>query len=440
MTPAVDVIVDRDDDIATVRTIHRLVTSHPTILAVSIAPDSRAAAAVVWAILRALGKRTEKLGGHTPRWSDAEVWLRAHEIGEVVVLHAEHLADTRERELCELGGRAGITVTFVYSGSDAAFRQPTITLDELIARRRPVCRADPAPAPWPRVPRSPPLRLRYDCVWSLPPEEFYRVDQLLFDACQALTRWLAVHPRAPRAQLAKAAAVVRSGQDANQRYIRHCATAIALLGASIHRLPPQPPLRARSLDSVEIEEALTYTSPPHAGFRLAEQLTGLPPDLLQLVGGDQITYDSLLDLPVPSSSRPVLRALSSANRAVLEPPPGHTHAAQSDMPHDRLEAALTYDRFAGIMARLIGGRRECIPAARLSRSIRGRLRELQASKIVEFDADVYRVSTIALYSSYQLPAPPPQPLRFMATEPLPARENPAAKHPGRIPAINPDFR
>jgi len=97
MTPAVDVIVDRNDDIATVRAIHRLAADHLEVLAINIAPDSRAAAAVNWAILRALGKRTDNLGNHTPQRSDAETWLRAHRIAEIIVLRAHHLVDCRER-------------------------------------------------------------------------------------------------------------------------------------------------------------------------------------------------------------------------------------------------------------------------------------------------------------------------------------------------------
>jgi hypothetical protein len=61
VSPAVDVIVDRHDDIATVRAIRELAAREPGVLAVSIAPGSQAEPAVVWAILRALGKRIEQL-------------------------------------------------------------------------------------------------------------------------------------------------------------------------------------------------------------------------------------------------------------------------------------------------------------------------------------------------------------------------------------------
>lgn len=41
MTAAVDVIVDRDDDIATVQAIHRLAAEQPTGLAIGVEPGTQ---------------------------------------------------------------------------------------------------------------------------------------------------------------------------------------------------------------------------------------------------------------------------------------------------------------------------------------------------------------------------------------------------------------
>ena len=65
MNPAVDVIVDRDDDIATVKAIHSLAVRQRGVLVIHIAPATREEPAVVWAILRALGKRIERLDRQT---------------------------------------------------------------------------------------------------------------------------------------------------------------------------------------------------------------------------------------------------------------------------------------------------------------------------------------------------------------------------------------
>ena len=46
---------------------------------------------MVWAILRALGKRIDQLTNNKVWWFDAERWLTAHRITEIAVLCAQHL-------------------------------------------------------------------------------------------------------------------------------------------------------------------------------------------------------------------------------------------------------------------------------------------------------------------------------------------------------------
>ena len=108
MMPTVDVIVDPDNDVATVKALHALAAREPGVLTVSIAPGSDAQPAVVWAILRALGKRIEQLPQTSFKvfWMDAERWLVAHQIAEMVVLSAQHLrggtAEQLERHVARL--------------------------------------------------------------------------------------------------------------------------------------------------------------------------------------------------------------------------------------------------------------------------------------------------------------------------------------------------
>ena len=72
--------------------------------------------------------------------------------------------------------------------------------------------------------------------------------------------------------------------------------------------------------------------------------------------------------------------------------------------------------WANILAKLLGGRRQCIPAARIPKFVRVQLDELRDIGAIALERGVYRVdgasverllvSDIALYSSYRLPAPP----------------------------------
>ena len=128
MNPAVDVIVDRDDDIATVKAIHSLAVRQRGVLVIHIAPATREEPAVVWAILRALGKRIERLDRPNLRvfWMDAERWLTAHRVREIVVLCAQHLGESVTEELkAHVSGRFRIALALIYSGRAAAKRAAT---------------------------------------------------------------------------------------------------------------------------------------------------------------------------------------------------------------------------------------------------------------------------------------------------------------------------
>ncbi len=151
MSPAVDVIVDRDDDVATVRAIHCLAAEQITVLAVAVAPDWRTTPALIWAILRALGKTITQLAAVTPTWADAERWLIAHGITELVVLGARHLTSPITRDLIDSTRRAELRLTLVHSGErhPRSTREPQDSVAELLARPR-TTRARPRPPPsWP---------------------------------------------------------------------------------------------------------------------------------------------------------------------------------------------------------------------------------------------------------------------------------------------------
>jgi hypothetical protein len=193
MTAPVDVLVDRDDDVATIQAIHRLATDHSTMLAATIAPDWRSDRAVTWAILRALGKRFDLLGDLAPDWGHAERWLVAHHIRELIILRAQHLTADHTEHLIRMGDRADIAVVFVHSPRSAA-PSATLTPSELLARPRRPSGPPPDTPTWPMIPRSHPWRLRTDCARQLSRKEFQRVDRLL--VATPHTRGMAPRPPA----------------------------------------------------------------------------------------------------------------------------------------------------------------------------------------------------------------------------------------------------
>jgi hypothetical protein len=68
-------------------------------------------------------------------------------------------------------------------------------------------------------------------------------------------------------------------------------------------IPPVPPLalHARTPTAKQLDAAHAYTDPALAGYKLAKLITGLPDELVALIGGDQITDEAILGCAVPCS-------------------------------------------------------------------------------------------------------------------------------------------
>lgn len=409
MSLTVEVIVDPNDDVGTTRMIHQLAVREPGVLAVSIAPGTRTFPAVIWAILRAMGKRIEQLERPSLKvwWTDAERWLTAHGISEVVVLGAQHLGADVAEELERNLSRLGVAPTFVHGGTGRSMPAATTTLGAFLGQRRApraVCRA----RHWPRVPRSHPLRLRYDCWRQLAPEDFARVELLLHRCVRTLGAWRWTKAYPTRREITRAVRVVRAAHDPEQAYIRRCGVEIALIRDQ-YPVPRTRPLtlgtralmlRARPLTSEQIEALHAYTDPATAGYHLAKLITGLPDDMLSLVGGDQITDDAILGCPVPEQASPVLRALEDKLEPVLGVPDNWTPPPPIE------DAAAQDDEFALAVGWLLRGRSGRIPADDVPAATRARLDQLQADGILELSNGAYLASHVALYSSYQSATPP----------------------------------
>lgn len=428
MIGAVDVLVDRHDDVATTRAIHRLAATRPSVLAASIAPDWRDTPAVVWSILRALGKRSDKLAGATPGWPDAERWLKAHAITELVMLRAQHLKPAATRDIERLAARTGITVTLSYSGPDVSPRDATIGIGALIARAPSESVAWGTLVRWPTVPRSHALRLRYDCARRLASEDFCRVDVLLAETHAALDAWLTAHRHATRAQIDRTVAVFLAGHDREQRYIRRCAVQLGLLTHGI-ALPPITPhaADAQHLTDEQLKDVNAYTNATAAACRLAELTTGLPADLLGLIAGDQITETTILGTSVPASAQPVLRALGRRSGPLFPTHPArHDQAAPAGTAHrdTTSPAAPAIDHaFAAVLEQLLRGRANRINTDEHATPITARLDALHAAGILDLRRGGYHASHIALYSSFQLAEPPPDRLTSKWHDPLTSAGN-----------------
>lgn len=152
-------IVDRDEDIATAKAIRALAAREPGVLAVSIVRGLRSETEVIWAILRALGKRIDQLTNNRVWWIDAEPWLTAHRITEIAVPCAQHLDERTTDELqAHACGRLGIALALIYGRRTRGAPAPVTDLGAYLARERDPPPGGERPEPWPKVPRSHPMR------------------------------------------------------------------------------------------------------------------------------------------------------------------------------------------------------------------------------------------------------------------------------------------
>lgn len=409
MTAAVEVIVDRDDDIATVKAIRALAAREPGVLAVSIVPGVRSESEVIWAILRALGKRIDQLGHHKVWWIEAEQWLTAHRINEIAVLCAQNLGERVTDELiAHVCRRLGIAVTLIYGRPARAPAVAVIDLGAYLARKRDQLPAGRLPEPWPQVPRSHPLRFRYDCWRELPPEAFTRVQRRLSGCMTMLGGWCRSTDPAHRPEIERAYRILIAADDPELAYIRRCGAELALLTHQIPILPVATlSLHPHRVTVRKIDAAHAYTYPARAGYELAKLLTGLPDEQLALIGRDQITDDAILGCSVPEAARPILRAIEERHEhePVLEipwPVPGEPRATVLDK-GNATEMPSAVDReFAMALGRLLHGRKVRVPCRDLSRPVRSRFEALRADGILDRRYRAYRASHIALYSSFRV--------------------------------------
>ncbi len=410
MKATVDVIVDRDDDIATAKAIRALAAREPGVLAVSIVPGVRSETEVIWAILRALGKRVDQLTNNKVWWIDAERWLTAHRITEIAVLCAQHLDKRTTDELqAHVCGRLGMALALIYGRPTRGAPAPVTDLGAYLARKRGPPPGGELPEPWPKVPRSHPLRFRYDCWRELKPEQLARVEQRLFGCMAMLGGWCRSTDPSRRPEIERAFRILVAADDPELAYIRRCGAELALLTHQIPTLPASPrSLRSHPVTAREIDAIHAYTCAAQAGYQLAKIITGLPDELLALIGRDQIADDAILGCPVPDTARPILRAIEERHEPVLEipwPDPGEPRENITDQDNTTEVPSAVDQDLAAALGPLLHGRNGRIPCRDLSRPVRSWFEALRADGILDRRYRVYRASHVALYSSFRVDGP-----------------------------------
>lgn len=403
----VEVLVDPDDDLATAEQLRKHFEGDGA-RTVAVPPFDLGSVELVWLILRALGKETgtvRKL--HDVGWPEATTWLRAHGVHTLLVLCAQHLREDRRAELCHNTTAAGVSLILVYGG---AGQQPsTRTLAELLGRQPAPATAPPDRAPWPEVPRSHPLRFRYDCEQQLELADFLVVEDLLRDVHDCLFNHMLVR-RTP-AEIAAAVAVLSHAEDPNQRHIRRCGVQLALISSGTSS-PKHPLITTTATRSATgVEAALRQAHPQAAAFVLAEALTGLGHGLLRLVRGDQLQSGRVLGIQIPCEAAAIQHALPV--NASLRPPHDHIDPSRTSRPSIS-QTQHPPPEIVEVLERLLRARHQREPADELMPETINELDNLVALGVIELTDGIYRISRLGAYGSYLQNAGPPSAFKHHA--------------------------
>ena len=311
----VDILVDRTDDVANVHALQRLAHSCTTVLTVAIPPGivmppgtALGAAEIVWA----LGKRrSTRWRDPAPRQGDADIWLRANQIRELVILQAQHLPANALDQLRPWAEMRDLDIALLYCGADLQ-AQPTITLEAFLNRpRRPAAAEKPAPK-WPRIEAVDLLDYRAQCFSQLSDAEYRRVDRA-FHGSATRIRWFFDSSRsASRDELGRAVAFAAATEDDELRDIlmNGARAGLLTLGRALPDRPPiQPPFEPHPVSQQQLTEFLEDINPWRAAIRFLRHWTHLSDRRLSVIGAEQITATTVAGIEIPYEMRPIFRAV-----------------------------------------------------------------------------------------------------------------------------------
>jgi hypothetical protein len=223
-TPAPNWIHDTRDDIQLVRAIHAWAAKRPAALVCQIAPSATRRAEVVWDLLHALGKRADLPGTpQSPAWIDAERWLVARQVTQLIVLRAQHLDRDSSEELTALAGQLGMELWLITHG-------PHPPLEGIPARKRPLTAlfeppharvAHRARRSYPAIPECHPFLFRAHCAALVAPNELLRrIDRLLDHVARATDQWLAMHQDATPEDMRALVCLTAASADPGRTCVR----------------------------------------------------------------------------------------------------------------------------------------------------------------------------------------------------------------------------
>lgn len=311
----VDILVDRTDDVANVHALQRLARACPTLLTVAIPAGvvmppgaGLGAEEIVWA----LGKRpSRRWKDPYPRQGDADLWLRANQIRELVILQAQHLPAHALDQLRPWAESRDLDLALLYCGEDP-HAQPTTTIESFLNKpRRPAFAAEPRSA-WPQIEPVDLLDYRTQCFCQLSDDEYRRVDRAFHGSATRIRWFFSGWRRASRDELGRAVAFASATKDDQLHDIlMHGAIAgLLTLGRALPDRPPvRPPFEPHPVSRQQLTEFVEDINPWRAAIRFLRHWTHLSDHQLSVIGAEQVTGTTVAGIEIPDEMRPIFRAV-----------------------------------------------------------------------------------------------------------------------------------
>lgn len=311
----VDILLDRTDDVATVHALQRLARSCPSVLAVAVPPGATiapgaglGASEIVWA----LGKRPSSRWKDTsPTQRDADLWLKALQIRELIILQAQHLPANALDHLRPWAEMRDLDLALLYCGPDLHV-QPTTTIEVLLHRPRRRSAVEKPAIPWPRIEEVDLLDYRTQCFCQLADAEYRRVDRAFHGSASRIRWFFDDWSRASRSELGRATALASATEDDQLRDIlmNGALAGLLTLGRALPEAPPvQRPFAPHPVSRQQLTEFLEDINPWRAAIRFLRHWTHLSDRRLSLVGPEQITATTVAGIEIPEEIRPTFRAV-----------------------------------------------------------------------------------------------------------------------------------
>lgn len=239
------------------------------------------------------------------------MWLKAHQIRELVILQAQQLAPDATERVRHWARSQDLDLALLYCGAGLRV-QPTTTVEAVLNRPRRPAIPEAKQPPWPQIEEVDLLDYRAQCFCQLTDTEYLRVDRALRGSANRIRWFFDDITKASRSEFGRATGLATATQDDQLREILLKGALIGLLrhGRALTDTPPtrRPAFEPHPVSQHQLNEFLEDINPRRAAVRFLRHWTHLSDRRLSVIGPEQITSTTVAGIEIPAEMQPTFRA------------------------------------------------------------------------------------------------------------------------------------